>query len=704
MAPPLRPFRLIPYFFLLSLLLMGCATALMAGYLRHYSSEQLLKLEKNRAASLVQIFENSLWADFRPLISLSKQPTRLKQAASNPELRTAVVSLMRNSDVIRVKMYAPDGITVFSTDARQIGADENDDDGFRQAVTGTPASELAHNHSIDAFEHTLTERDIISTYVPVRGPTGRVEGVLELYLDATPFVMDAAHQLWWLTLAIVGLMGILFIAQMLVVRHAGRVIAQQAASLAEANRELDRRVADRTRELETSNQRLHSEIAERRRAEATLDRLAHHDTLTGLPNRLQFQQRLAGALGRGEVGEHGLAMLFIDLDRFKDVNDTQGHHVGDQLLIAVASRLASHVASSDLLARLGGDEFVCLMEGLASQSSADAAAGSLLSLFERPFDIAGQDIHLSASIGIGFARQDGADADTLLRNADLAMYQAKAAGRNRYQRYTPQLSAAIEERVKVERHLRQAIATCEIDVHYQPKIRCADGVLHGAEALARWRSPILGDIGPARFIPIAEESGQIEALGDLVLDKCCRQLAQWRSAGFIPPVASVNLSVKQLERADFPERVMALLQKHRLPPEWLELEITESVIMTADDAIAALSVLRQLGIRLSIDDFGTGYSSLSYLQELPVQTLKIDRAFVLGIGCGRNGEAIVRSIQSLADNLGLETVAEGVETIEQESFLKTVGCTAIQGFLYAKPLPAAEFEDRWLQATAINRR
>lgn len=697
-SPSTRPFRLVPYFFLLSLLLMGCATSLMAGYLRHYSAEQLLKLEKNRAASLVQIFENSLWPDFRSLLPLTGKPDRLQQAARQVHLRDAVIGLMRGTDVIKLKVYALNGLTLFSTDAKQIGENEWDNDGFRSAAAGVPASELAHNHSIDAFEHTLTERDIVSTYVPVHGQDGRVEGVLELYLDATPFVTDSAHQLWWLTLAICALMGILFIAQMLVVGHAGRIIEQQAKSLADANRDLDRRVSERTHELEAANRRLHDEIAERRRAETTLDRLAHHDTLTGLPNRLRFQQRLSHALDRSAMGEHGLALLFIDLDRFKDVNDTQGHHIGDLLLIAVANRLLAHVPPGDLLARLGGDEFVCVMEGLEKQDAADAAAGRLLSLFERPFDIGSQDIYLSASIGISFSRQDGADGDTLLRNADLAMYQAKAAGRNRCLRYTPELSSALEERVLIERHLRQAIESGEIDVHFQPKIACDSGELYGAEALARWHSSVLGEIGPARFIPIAEESGLIEALGDLVLDKSCRQLAQWLADGFVVPSVSVNLSVRQLERMDFPRRVESMLEHYALPPSLLEMEITESVIMEADDAVAALTALRKLGIRLSIDDFGTGYSSLAYLHQLPVQTLKIDRSFIQGIGGGQDGEAIVRSILSLAANLALDTVAEGVETAEQADFLRKAGCSAIQGFFYGRPLPAMDFSTRWRDA------
>ncbi|WP_052941381.1 putative bifunctional diguanylate cyclase/phosphodiesterase [Chromobacterium subtsugae] len=690
-----RRFRLVPYFFLLSLLLMGIATAVMASYLRHYSGEQLLQLEKSRAASLAQIFENSLWSDFKPLIPLANQPAKLQQAARQAKLRDAVVSLMRGTDVIKLKVYALNGLTLFSTDTEQIGEDENDNNGYRSASAGIPASELAHSHSIDAFERTLTERDIIATYVPVHAPDGKVEGVLEVYLDATPFVAASARQLMWLTLAICALMGVLFIAQLLVVRHAGRIIDRQASALADINRDLDLRVAERTRALEAANRLLEEEIAERRRAEDRLDRLAHHDPLTGLPNRLLFHQRLQQALDRPDIGERGLALLYIDLDRFKDVNDTLGHYVGDQLLMAVAARLSAHVRPDDLLARLGGDEFVCLLGQLDSRDTAGIVANKLLALFNPPFSIRDSDLYLSASIGISFAQEDGSDVDTLVRNADIAMYQAKAAGRNRYQHYTPELSAAAEERVAIERQLRLALANDEIEVHYQPKIDSRSGALVGAEALARWNSRTLGSVGPARFIPVAEECGLILLLGERVLEKACRQLSLWRQQGFAISSISVNLSVRQLERDDFPRQVQALLDKHAIPADSLELEITESVIMAADDAIAALAALRRQGVRLSIDDFGTGYSSLAYLRQLPVQVLKIDRSFITCIGAGKDGEAIIHTIIALASSLGLAPVAEGVETQAQVDFLNQAGCTTIQGFYYGRPQPAQRFLADW---------
>ncbi|WP_158020824.1 putative bifunctional diguanylate cyclase/phosphodiesterase [Chromobacterium sphagni] len=674
---------------------MGIATGLMAGYLRHYSGEQLLQLEKSRAASLAQIFENSLWSDFRPLIPLANKPAKLQQAARQAKLRDAVVELMRGTDVIKLKVYALNGLTLFSTDAEQIGEDESDNGGYRSAAANVPASELAHSHSIDAFERTLTERDIISTYVPVHAPDGKVEGVLEVYLDATPFVSSSSRRLMWLTLAICALMGVLFIAQMLVVLHAGRIIARQALALEDANRDLDQRVAERTQALENANQQLEGEISERRRAEDRLDRLAHHDPLTSLPNRLLFHKRLQQALDRPEIGERGLALLYIDLDRFKDVNDTMGHYVGDQLLMAVAARLSAHVRPQDLLARLGGDEFVCVLDQLDSRDTAGIVAEKLLSLFNQPFAVHDNDLYLSASIGISFALGDGADVDTLVRNADIAMYQAKSTGRNRCQPYTPELSAAAEARVAIERQLRQALDNHEIEVHYQPKVDSASGALIGAEALARWNSPMLGSVPPARFIPIAEECGLILPLGELVLEKTCRQLAQWRQQGFSIPSVSVNLSVKQLEHDDLPQRIQALLDRHGLAPGQLELEITESVIMAVDDAIVTLAALRKLGVRLSIDDFGTGYSSLAYLRQLPVQVLKIDRSFIMGIGAGKDGEAIIRTIIALAASLGLDPVAEGVETQAQVDFLRQAGCTAIQGFHYGRPQPPQRFMADW---------
>lgn len=694
-----RPFNLVRYFFLLSLILMVLATTLMATYLRHFSGEQMLTLEKGRAWSLVQVFENSLWVRFKPLTQITGDKEELQRLADQSGLREAAVHLMKGTDVIKLKVYSLNGRTVFSTDPKQVGEDKSGNAGFQSAVAGTAVSELTHRNTFDAFEQTLEERDVISSYVPVHGVGEVIEGVLELYVDGTPFIHSTAEQLRWLTLAISSLMAGLYLAQLLVVRYAGSVIDSQAMQLAEANRELDSRVEERTRALSDANRQLEAEILERRNAEERLDRLAHHDPLTGLSNRLAFIERLSSSLMLATRHNRILAVLFIDLDRFKDVNDTLGHTTGDQLLVAVTKRLVSCMRVSDTLARLGGDEFVCILEEIESAAAASVVAEKLLDVFREPFTINDNDLYLSASIGIGISPGDGDNVETLLRNADIAMYQAKDSGRNRSQFYSQEMSLAAEERMRVESNLRRAIGAGEIEVHFQPKVDSRSGRIVGAEALARWTCPVLGQVAPVRFIPVAEQTGLIVALGDQVLEKTCRQLAQWRREGFEISCVSVNLSVKQLERSGFPERVSELLAEHQLPPSCLELEITESVIMAVDDAFAVLESIRDLGVGLSIDDFGTGYSSLSYLKRLPVQVLKIDRAFVLGIGGDAGDEAIIRAIVALATSLGLTTVAEGVEEQTQVDFLHAEGCSTIQGYHYGRPQPAGVFAEAWKTLT-----
>lgn len=695
LTPKSQPFNLVRYFFVLSLILMVLATGLMAAYLRFYSSEQMIKLEKGRAWSLVQVFENSLWMRFKPLTQSTGDQAELQHIADQSGLRDAVVHLMGGTDVIKLKVYALNGRTVFSTDPKQVGEDKSSNAGFQSAAAGTAVSELTHRNSFDAFEKQLQDRDVISSYVPVHGPGGVVEGVLELYVDGTPFVRSTEEQLRWLALAISGLMAVLYLAQLLVVRHAGKVLDSQALQLEAANRELDSRVEERTRALSDANRQLEEEITERRKAEERLDRLAHHDPLTGLSNRLMFIERLRASLTLAARHERRLAVLFVDLDRFKDVNDTLGHTTGDQLLVVVAERLAACVRASDTLARLGGDEFVCILEEIEGAGAVSVVAEKLLAAFREPYRINGNDLHLSASIGISVSPSDGSDVETLVRNADIAMYQAKASGRNRSQFYSQEMSQAAEERMRIESNLRRAIGAGEIDVHFQPKIDSGTGRIVGAEALARWTCPVLGPVAPVRFIPVAEETGLIVALGDQVLEKTCRQVAQWRREGFEMPCVSVNLSVKQLDRSDFPERVAALLAECELPPSCLELEITESVIMAVEDAFAVLDAIRHLGVGLSIDDFGTGYSSLSYLKRLPIQVLKIDRAFVLGIGGDAGDEAIIRTIVALAASLGLATVAEGVEEQAQVDFLHAEGCSTIQGYHYGRPEPADVFATTW---------
>jgi len=498
-----------------------------------------------------------------------------------------------------------------------------------------------------------------------------------------------------LRLVALAVLTLLFLFQLFVVRRAQGILEQQSQALEEANRELDHRVQQRTGELQ-------AEVVERRNAETRLDHLAHHDPLTGLPNRLMFVEQLKHSIGLAARGRRRLAVLFVDLDRFKEVNDSLGHAVGDELLIAAARRLLGHLRTSDSLARLGGDEFVCVIEDIKDAREAGNVAGKLIELLSQPFVIDEHELFVSASIGICVYPDDGDSIDVLVRNADTAMYQAKANGRSRSHFYSPEMTAYARERAHIERLLRRAIDNRELAVHYQIKVTPA-GQPCGAEALVRWHNAELGDVSPVRFIPLAEETGIIVPLGEWVLREACRQMVAWQAQGLDMPRVAVNLSVKQTERADIVDTVRRVLAETGLAPAALELEITESMIMNADNALALLEALHALGIHLAIDDFGTGYSSLAYLKRLPINTLKIDRAFITGIGDNAGDEAIIRTVFALAASLGLTTVAEGVDHPTQLDFLGRLGCDQIQGYLFSTPLPADEFAALWHRLAAAER-
>ncbi|NJD05593.1 MAG: EAL domain-containing protein, partial [Methylococcaceae bacterium] len=431
--------------------------------------------------------------------------------------------------------------------------------------------------------------------------------------------------------------------------------------------------------------------------EEKLYRQAHYDALTGLANRLVLRDYLARQLVHARREGTVAAVMFIDLDRFKNVNDSLGHSAGAALLAQVARSLAGQVQETDMVVRLGGDEFVIVVADLPRDHELTArlcgVAEKLLNALDQSFVVDGHIIGVSASIGIALFPDDAEDLENLLKNADAAMYRAKAEGRGNFQFYSPEFNASALETVKLEHELRRALESQEFELHYQPKVD-ADGDLIGAEALLRWESPVFGRVPPNRFIPLAEETGLIVPLGEWVLETVCNQVLAWNEQGLRPPKIAVNLSAVQFRRSDVVDRIARILRGTGVDPGAIELEITESISMVgAEQAIARLTELKKLGVSLAMDDFGTGYSSLAYLRQFPLDVLKIDQSFVRSVDVDRNSQAIVRATLALAEGMGLLTVAEGVETRQHFEFLMLHGCVMFQGYLFSPPVPLAQFQD-----------
>ena len=433
------------------------------------------------------------------------------------------------------------------------------------------------------------------------------------------------------------------------------------------------------------NARLFEQLHER---EEQLQRQVYHDTLTGLPNRLLFQDRLALAVAQAHRHGNGLAVLFLDVDRFKVINDSLGHSVGDRLIREVAVRLRSCLREGDTVARLGGDEFTLLLPDVGQAVDAAKVAKKVLDVVRMPFELDGRELFVTSSLGISLYPDDGRDAETLVKNADAAMYRAKEQGRDLYQLYTPALNATALERLALESSLRKALAHSELLLHYQPILDVATRRVHGVEALLRWRHPELGLVPPGDFIPLAEVTGLILAIGPWVLRAACAQARAWQDLQ--PGLRmAVNLSARQFQEAGLVGHVTDALADTGLDPHCLQLEITESSAMqNAQTAIQTLRELKALGVGLSIDDFGTGYSSLSYLKRFPIDTLKIDQSFIRDIGTDPDDAAIASAIIALAHTLKLTVVAEGVETADQLEFLTRHGCDRTQGYFFSRPLAA----------------
>ncbi|HET8949458.1 MAG TPA: EAL domain-containing protein [Solirubrobacteraceae bacterium] len=548
--------------------------------------------------------------------------------------------------ILRLKVFNEDGVIVYSDERSIVGESHPDSPGVRRALTGRVESRVTHG----TFDDGRGVR-ALEVYVPLRlGGAGEPDGVVEIYLPYEPVAAAIAEDSRRLFLLLAGGLLLLYATLFRIVAVASRRLRHQAL----------------------------------------------HDDLTDLPNRTLLYDRMEDALSAAERGGEPAALLLVDLDRFKEVNDTLGHDTGDRLLEEVAARLQGVVRRGDTLARLGGDEFAVLLRGLPDRGMAAELAGRLQDAIARPFTLDGVVAVLDASIGIAHCPEHGTDVHTLVQRADVAMYDAKRS-RTSIETYSSERDPYSAERLQLLGELRTAIGAGELVLHYQPKVDVGSQRVIGVEALLRWQHPVHGLLPPVEFVPLAERTGAIGDLTRWVLDAALAQCRAWRDAGLDLTMA-VNLAAPNIADATLPDAVAALLELHGVPGDRLECEISEHTVM-ADPrrAMAILERLRGLGVKLSLDDFGTGHSSLAYLKRLPLDEVKIDRSFVMGMTDDDNDAAIVRTTIDLARNLGLEVVAEGVETAEILRDLSDLSCDVAQGFFLSRPLPAAEL-DGWLAA------
>ena len=433
-------------------------------------------------------------------------------------------------------------------------------------------------------------------------------------------------------------------------------------------------------------------ITERKVMEEKIKHQAYHDELTGLPNRRFFMDLVPAELARTRRNQGKLAILFLDLDRFKDINDTLGHEAGDELLRAVSARLRTCIRESDIVARIGGDEFNIFLAGITRTEDITTIVRKIMGSFQKPYRIAGHDLPVTTSIGISVYPDDSEEIDTLFRYADIAMYHAKALGKNTYQFYNPGINIRSVERMRMEGYLRQTVERRELFVHYQPQIDIRTGDIVCAEALVRWRHPELGVLPSKQFIPAAEETGFITVIDEWVLRTACAQVRAWLDAGLPPVCVTVNLSAREFQNPELVGTIARILRETGVPSRYLVIEITETLAMSnIERTVSHLNELMKIGVHTSIDDFGTGYSSLNYLKRLPIQKLKIDQSFIRDIAADPDDKAIISAVTAMAHQLKIRVIAEGVETEEQLSFLHSIGCDEIQGYLFSKPLPAEEF-------------
>ena len=659
-ATSAAPFRLTRYFSLTSLFGVVLVTGVLIWAYQHYTEQLLVEHESRANADLTRAFANTVWGDYREFVARSEGLPR-ESLAGDPavtRLRADVLAKMGGLRVVKVKVYNLRGTTVFSTDPRQIGEDKSGNAGFRSARDGVVASDITYRDRFDAFEGVISGRNLIYSYIPVRQLAGApVEGVFEVYSDVTDLVAERNVARAQIAVILLAALMCLYLFMLLIVRKAHHVIEQQQH--------------------------------ERAAQEAAIRHQAHHDALTGLPNRVYFSERLSEVLASVQGSQRGGALLYVDLDRFKVVNDSIGHAGGDTLLQAAAERIRGGLRAGDLVFRMGGDEFTAILPTIDGPDCAASAARRIISALSTPFKIYGHEVSIGASVGIAVFPADGASVDALVRNADAAMYSRKQAERGSYAFYQASMNERAAQRLSVEAARTRACERGEFELHYPPRVHTLSGRAVSMEALLRWNHPSRGLLAPGEFLAVLEDMDLMTLVGEWALRSACRQLSQWHAEGLEGLHVSVNVSPRQFQQAGFVDMVSRVLADTGIAPAHLELELTESLLIAdADGACRILEALEALGVRAAIDDFGTGFSSLDRLRRLPVQALKIDRGLVADLPGSDRDRAIVAAIGALGQALGITVVAEGVETHAQANFLRGAACSERQGYLFSRPVPA----------------
>jgi diguanylate cyclase (GGDEF)-like protein len=656
--------NLFRYSNILGLAAIVAAVTTLSFFYRQLVFDSVVEGGTRANVEMTRMFANSIWPAHAEFVGRASAMPH-DELARRPEiarLKHDLRELMRGLDVVKVKIYDLNGLTVFSTDPRQIGEDKSANPGFQGARAGTAKSEITFRNRFDAWEGTLSERNIIATYVPVRaGETAPVQAVVEVYTDVTGMVqrMEAGQRRT--LIEVIGAMALCYVIVLVILQRYERLLRQK------------------------EEQRLQNE--------ARIRHQAYHDTLTGLPNRASLAEQLEAAIRRARRADWTLGLVLLDLDRFKLVNDSLGHHAGDQLLRIAAGRIQRCIRDSDTLYRMGGDEFTVLLENVRGPEEAAAVSQRILEAFAEPVRLQTHEIAVTASIGIALYPRDDVNGERLVKSADTALYRAKELGRNRYAFFAPEMNQQVESQLLLEAALQRAIRAQEFVLHYQPRVCSATRRVVGVEALLRWQHPQRGLIEPAEFIPTLEETGLIVQVGAWVLETACRQAREWHDRG-MPVRMSVNISPLQFRSESLVSTVAQALESSGLSPQLLELELTESLLVdNTEGALSLMARLKQLGAMISIDDFGTGYSSLGYLKRFPIDVLKVDRSFVRDLAASPKDAAIVEAISALARSLGIGLVAEGVEDATQAEFLRARYCTEMQGYLFSRPVAAEALPD-----------